>query len=197
MFLDTYDAFLYILNRDAISYRLMKILLHICCAPCAIYPLKVFRTEGFDVMGFFYNQNIHPYQECLRREKALREYAAQIDLKVVYQEGYDIETFLQNIAFREQERCNYCYHDRLKATAHIAKRGKFDYFTSTLLQSKFQNHELIKSIGKSIEKSYGVPFLYRDFRDGWMEGIETSKHLNMYRQQYCGCIYSEKERFFK
>jgi predicted adenine nucleotide alpha hydrolase (AANH) superfamily ATPase len=175
----------------------MKVLLHICCAPCAIYPLKALRAEGLEVMGFFYNRNIHPYQECLRREKALRTYAEQMDLKVIYQDSYEMEIFLQNVVFREAERCNFCYHDRLKATAVIAKRGNFNYYTSTLLQSKFQKHEMIRSIGESLGKSYGVPFLYRDFREGWKEGIETSNRLNMYRQQYCGCIYSEKERFFK
>jgi predicted adenine nucleotide alpha hydrolase (AANH) superfamily ATPase len=173
-----------------------KILLHICCAPCAIYPLEVLRSDDFEVMGFFYNRNIHPYQECLRREGALKTYADLVGLKVIYQEGYEIETFLQSIAFREQERCNYCYHDRLKATAIIAKRGRFDFFTTTLLQSKFQKHDLIRSMGESLGKSYGVPFLYRDFREGWKEGIQASKRLEMYRQQYCGCIYSEKERFF-
>lgn len=175
----------------------MKILLHICCAPCAIYPLKILRSEGFEVMGFFYNRNIHPFQECQRRENALKTYAEQVDLEVIYQEGYDMETFLQNVVFREEERCYYCYHDRLKTAAIIARHGKFDHFTSTLLQSKFQKHDIIRSIGESLGKSYGVPFLYRDFREGWKEGIETSKRLNMYRQQYCGCIYSEKERFYK
>ncbi|MBW2601859.1 MAG: epoxyqueuosine reductase QueH, partial [Deltaproteobacteria bacterium] len=120
----------------------MKILLHMCCAPCAIYPLRVLRSEGYDVMGFFYNRNIHPYQECLRREQALKGYAEDIDLEVIYQEGYNMEEFLQNVVFREKQRCNYCYHDRLKSTVTIARHGKFDYFTSTLLQSKFQNHEL-------------------------------------------------------
>ena len=175
----------------------MKILLHICCAPCAIYPLKILRSEGFEVMGFFYNRNIHPFQECRRRKKALRAYAELEHLEVIYQNGYDMEGFLQNVVFREKERCSYCYHDRLKTTAVIARHGKFDYFTSTLLQSKFQKHDTVRSIGESLGKSYGVPFLYRDFREGWKEGIEISKSLNMYRQQYCGCIYSEKERFYK
>ena len=175
----------------------MKVLLHICCAPCAIYPLNILGADGFEVVGFFFNRNIHPYQEYMRRESALRAYAEQANLKVIYQEGYDIETFLQNVAFREKDRCAYCYHDRLKTAAAIARHGKFDYFTSTLLQSKFQQHDIIRSIGESAGKSHGVPFLYRDFREGWKDGVETSKRLNMYRQKYCGCIYSEKERFYK
>ena len=175
----------------------MKVLLHVCCANCAIYPIKNMRQEGLEVMGFFYRHNIHPYTECLKRQHALESYAEQIKLKVIYQEGYDLEGFIQNVAFRESERCNYCYHDRLRSTALLARRGKFDYFSSTLLYSKHQNHELIRAMGESIGKSVGVPFLYRDYREGWKEGIESSKQIGLYRQQYCGCVYSEKERYFK
>ena len=175
----------------------MKALLHVCCANCAIYPINNMREEGLEVMGFFYRHNIHPYTECLRRQEALEAYAEQIKLKVIYQEDYDLEGFIRNVAFRESERCNYCYHDRLRSTALLAKRGKFDYFSSTLLYSKHQKHELIRSLGESIGKSVGVPFLYRDYREGWKEGIESSKQIGLYRQQYCGCVYSEKERFYK
>jgi predicted adenine nucleotide alpha hydrolase (AANH) superfamily ATPase len=175
----------------------MKVLLHVCCANCAIYPIKSIREKGLSVMGFFYRHNIHPYTECLRRQEALQSYAEQINLKVIYQEGYDPEGFIQNVVFRESERCNYCYHDRLRSTALLAKRGKFDYFSTTLLYSKHQKHELIRSMGESIGKSAGIEFLYQDFREGWKEGIECSKQMGLYRQQYCGCIYSEKERYFK
>ena len=174
----------------------MKVLLHICCAPCAIYPVKTLRQEGFDVMGFFYRYNIHPYRECQRREETLKSYAAAEVLRVVYQKGYDMEGFIRSVAFREKDRCSYCYHDRLQAAAKVAKKGKFDCFTSTLLYSKFQNHDAIIQMGESIGKAEGVSFFYRDFREGWKEGITLSKERNMYRQQYCGCIYSEKERYF-
>ena len=175
----------------------MKILLHICCAPCAIYPVKTLREDGLQVMGFFYRHNIHPYLECEKREGTLRNYADQIQLRVIYQEGYEPETFIRNVVFREADRCTFCYHDRLKCTALLAKQGKFDYFSTTLLYSKFQKHDTIKLIGESIGRDIGIPFLYLDFRPGWKEGIATSKRLDMYRQQYCGCIYSEKERFFR
>jgi len=155
------------------------------------------KSGGLDVMGFFYRHNIHPYSECLRRQETLEGYARQIDLRLIIQEGYDLEGFIQNVVYREKDRCTYCYHDRLRTTALMAKRGKFDYFSSTLLYSKFQKHDMLKSIGESIGKSIGVPFFYEDFRSGWKEGIDTSKNLGMYRQQYCGCIYSEKERYFK
>ncbi len=175
----------------------MKILLHICCAPCAIYPIKILRMEDFDIMGFFYKHNIHPYMECIRRQETLQSYTATIDLGVIYQEGYDLEGFIQNVVFRESERCSYCYYERLRTTALMAKRGKFDYFSTTLLYSKFQKHDKLKSIGEEIGKSVGVRFYYQDFRTGWKEGVAASKRLGLYRQQYCGCIYSEKERYFK
>ena len=175
----------------------MKLLLHICCAPCSIYPVKVLKEMGMDIMGFFYRYNIHPFQECMKREETLKQYSESIGLKVIYQADYKIEKFLQSIVFREKERCRYCYYDRLKATALVAKKGKFEGFTTTLLYSKFQNHELIRQTGEALAKEYGLKFFYHDFREGWKLGIEESKRLKMYRQQYCGCIYSEKDRYYK
>jgi len=175
----------------------MKVLLHICCAPCSIFPIEVLKKEGVEILGYFFRNNIHPFTECIKREQTLKKYAEKIKLKVIYQEGYELEKFIQQIAFRESDRCRYCYHERLNAACKIAKRGNFDAFSSTLLYSKFQNHDLIYSIGKAIGEKEGVEFLYRDFRDGWKHGIDESKKLKMYRQQYCGCIYSEKQRYFK
>jgi len=177
--------------------KTLKILLHICCAPCAIYPLKDLSAKGAQVKGFFYRHNIHPYRECLKREEALRSYAAEQNLNVIYQDGYDLEGFIRQAAFRESERCRYCYHDRLLSTARLAKEGRFDRFSSTLLYSRYQRHDLIRSLGESIAETVGIPFYYADFRLGWQEGVETSRRLGMYRQSYCGCIYSEKERYFK
>jgi hypothetical protein len=175
----------------------MKILLHICCAPCAIYPVKILEKQDFDIMGFFYRHNIHPYTECMKRQETLQSYAGTIDLRVIYQEDYDLESFIRNVVFRESKRCSYCYHERLRSTALVAKRGKFDYFTTTLLYSKFQKHDEIKSIGEAVGQAVGVRFYYHDFRVGWEDGVEESKRLGLYRQQYCGCIYSEKERYYK
>jgi len=173
----------------------MKILLHACCGPCSVYPVRVLRDDGFHVMGFFYRHNIHPYSECERREEALRVYAENVGLKVIFQKGYELEEFIRSVAFRESNRCLYCYRDRLHATAKIAKRGKFDFFSSTLLYSKFQDHDLVKSIGNAAGKETGIRFYYRNFREGWKEGVAESKSMGLYRQQYCGCIYSEKERY--
>jgi len=174
-----------------------KVLMHICCAPCAIYPLSVLKKEGMEIMGFFYRHNIHPFTECKKREDTLKTYAEKIGLQVIYQKDYQLEKFIQSVVFRESDRCRICYFNRLDAAAKIAKKGKFDYFTTTLLYSKFQNHDLISSTGRAVGKKHGVEFLYQDFRTGWKEGIELSKKMNMYRQQYCGCIYSEKQRYFK
>ncbi len=175
----------------------MKVLLHVCCGPCSIYPVRVLREANHDVMGFFYGSNIHPYSECLRRRDTLAEYANSIDLKLIISEDYNLEHFLRNVAYREQQRCLFCYEERLRSTALMAKRGKFDGFSTTLLYSKFQKHETIQSIGRSVAQEVGIPFIYQDFREGWKEGVDTSKSLGMYRQQYCGCIYSEKERYHR
>ncbi|MEI6261375.1 MAG: epoxyqueuosine reductase QueH [Deltaproteobacteria bacterium] len=174
----------------------MKLLLHTCCAPCAIYPIETLRKDSIEVMGFFYRHNIHPYTECLKRQETLTAFAESIDFKVIFQNGYDLEGFLQRAVFRESSRCEICYHDRLRTTAIVAKKGNFDSFSSSLLYSKFQNHEMIRAIGESVGKIVGIPFYYLDFRGGWKYGIETSKRLGLYRQQYCGCIYSEKERYY-
>jgi predicted adenine nucleotide alpha hydrolase (AANH) superfamily ATPase len=175
----------------------MKLLLHTCCGPCTIYPVRALREEDVEVMGYFYRRNIHPYTECLRRQQTLAAYAEQIDLPLIIAPDYDLETFMRNIAFREAERCRFCYHDRLRSAALVAARGKFDAYSSTLLYSKFQKHEIIRAIGEAVAQEVGVPFYYRDFRAGWKEGVSQSKALGMYRQQYCGCIYSERERYLE
>ena len=153
----------------------MKVLLHICCAPCSIYPVRALRDGNLDVMGFFYRHNIHPYTECLKRQETVQSYAQQIDLRVIYQEKYDLEGFIQNVVYREKDRCNYCYHDRLQTTALMAKRGKFDYFSTTLLYSKFQKHEMIKSIGESVGRSAGVPFFLRRLSQRVASGCSNVK----------------------
>jgi predicted adenine nucleotide alpha hydrolase (AANH) superfamily ATPase len=160
-------------------------------------PIELLQQAEFEVMGYFYGHNIHPFTESKKRRETLETYAESIGLHVIYSNGYKMENFLRNVAFREKDRCTYCYHDRLRATALMAKHGKFDCFTSSLLYSKFQKHEEIKAIGESVGKAVGIPFYYQDFRIGWKEGVEASKQLNMYRQSYCGCIYSEKERYYK
>lgn len=174
-----------------------RILLHICCGPCSIYPLSALRGDRFAVHGFFYNPHIQPYQEFEKRLAALRTFAECEDMPLIVRPDYDPETFFRQVAFRETNRCLYCYSLRLSAAAGIAKKSRFDAFTTTLLYSKFQKHQLVAAVAEEASGKYGVPFLYRDFRSGWREGQEKAKALGMYRQQYCGCIYSEMERFYK
>jgi hypothetical protein len=146
-------------------------------------------------MGFFYNPNIHPYQEYQRRLTAVQAYEKEAAIEVIYRDEYDLKEFLRGVAFREDERCRFCHHLRLEATAKVAKHGRFAAFTTTLLHSRHQNHELVKTIGETVGREQGIEFLYKDFREGWKQGIEESKVLGLYRQSYCGCIYSEKERY--
>ncbi|MCL6634290.1 MAG: epoxyqueuosine reductase QueH [Peptococcaceae bacterium] len=173
----------------------MKILLHTCCGPCSIYPVDFLREKGMEVHGYFYNPNIHPYTEFIRRKETLEKYAAGIGLHMIMDDDYGLEEFIQGVVHRESNRCQICYAMRLDRTARVAKRGGFDCFSTTLLVSPRQKHQLIREIGLAVGEQYGVPFYYEDFRPGYREAAARSRELGMYRQQYCGCIYSEKERY--
>ncbi len=174
-----------------------KVLLHICCAPCSIYPIKKLKEEGYKIFGFWYNPNIHPYKEYEKRYTEVKNYTTENDIRLLEKNEYNLKYFLRNVVYRENQRCRFCYSERLKYAAIYARNGNFDFFTTTLLYSKFQNHNLIKEIGIEEAKNNGSNFLYKDFREGWKYGINKSKEKNMYRQQYCGCIYSEKDRYLK
>jgi predicted adenine nucleotide alpha hydrolase (AANH) superfamily ATPase len=173
----------------------MKILLHICCGPCAVYPVEVLTEAGHQVEGYFDNPNIHPYQEFLKRIKALEDYAGQTGLQVIWQKDYDIEEFFRLVAFREGERCRFCYQLRLGRAARAARALGFEAFTSTLLYSRHQQHDLIQEVARQAAKEAGVKFYYEDFRKGWNEGVAGSKAMGLYRQPYCGCLFSERERY--
>lgn len=176
----------------------MKVLLHICCGPCSTYPLKALgQEEGHEIRGYFYNPNIHPYTEFQKRLETLQSYAEKLQLPLIVDDNYELDEFLRQAAFREGERCRSCYASRLRRVAQVAKKGNFQAFTTTLLVSPFQKHEMIKEIGTAIGEELNIPFLYRDFRLGYKEGVEISKAEEMYRQQYCGCIYSERDRYYR
>lgn len=177
------------------SLRMRRILLHSCCGPCTLYPLKALREQEWSVHGFFYNPHIQPYLEFQKRLDVLQSLAKQEELHLIVRRDYEVDRFFRNVAFREQDRCLYCCSLRIEATARLASKSRFDAFSTTLLYSKHQKHGLITSIGRTAAKKYGVPFHYEDFRVGWREGQDRARSLNLYRQQYCGCIYSEWERF--
>ena len=173
----------------------MRVLVHLCCGPCGTVPMTVLRGEGFDLTGFFYNHNIHPYQEYVRRLEGVQQLAKAYDFKLVLRDEYDLEGFLANVAADPSKRCAYCYASRLDAVAAEAKQGGYDGFSSSLFYSRYQNHALMQEAAEIAAQSHGVQFIYRDFRPGWQEGITRSKEVGLYRQQYCGCIYSEKDRY--
>ena len=136
----------------------MKILLHICCANCAIYPVSVLRDKNHTVDGFFYNNNIHPYQEFKKRLDAVREYSGRVELNVQINETYMLEEFLQNVASDPANRCEYCYQSRMEETARAASEQEYEAFTTTLLYSRYQQNETIKRIGEELAQQYGVKF---------------------------------------
>lgn len=173
----------------------MRILLHICCGPCLVYPLKHLSEQGFEVEGFFYNPNIHPSFEYMKRRDTLREFANNMGINVFWG-CYDLKDYFGNIA-DINNHCQFCYDIRLEETARLAKEKGYQIFSTTLLYSKRQKHEMIKEICEEKARKYGLKFYYHDFREGWSFGIQESKRLGMYRQNYCGCVFSEKERFFK
>lgn len=173
----------------------MKILLQICCAPCAIIPLQALRREGHEVTGLWFNHNIHPYQEYRRRLDTVRDYAGIAGIELITRDEYLLEEFLAAVAAAPSARCTYCYRSRLEVAARTAADHGFDAYTSSLLYSRYQRHDEIRATGEEMGKRYGIAFHYDDYRTGWQEGIRISKNLGLYRQQYCGCIYSEKERY--
>lgn len=175
----------------------MRILLHNCCGPCTIYPYKELLSRGMEVTGYFYNPNIHPYKEFVKRRDTLLEFAQLRGLHVVVDERYDLEEFLAGALRNLADRCRNCYAIRLREAAKAARREGCDCFTTTLLVSPYQKHELIREVGEQIAAEEGVPFSYFDFRPGWRAGQDEARALGLYRQPYCGCIFSEKERYYK
>ncbi len=175
----------------------MKLLLHICCGPCSIYPLSQLRKEGIEVSGYFYNPNIHPYREFQQRIQGVRQFAGKSGLEVEIESGYGLTEYLREVVFHEQQRCILCYAMRLESAARQARGRGDDAFSTTLLYSKYQDHECIRKIGETMARKYQIDFYYQDFRTGWKEGIERAIEMDLYRQPYCGCIYSEQERYDK
>lgn len=175
-----------------------EILVHACCGPCSITVFQALAARGEPCRGFFYNPNIHPLSEYLRRRDALRQVAGRLGVDVACADAeYDPALFLRLVAFREKDRCRFCYEMRLDRTAREAKALGCRGFTSTLLYSKYQDHAAIREAGETAAKVHGVEFAYEDFRPGWDEGVRLSKEWELYRQPYCGCIYSEFDRYRK
>lgn len=180
-----------------------KLLLHVCCAPCGSYVLE-YLSEFFKITAFYYNPNISSQEEYQKRAAELKRLISEMPAEnpINYFEGkYDPQYFFETVKGHEHdaeggERCMMCYAMRLSETAKCAKEGGYDYFTTTLSVSPYKNAQRLNEIGAEISRRYGVKYLYSDFkkRNGYLRSIELSRQYNLYRQNYCGCVFSKNAR---
>ena len=172
-----------------------KTLLHTCCAPCSITCIDQLREDGIEPVSYWNNPNIHPWTEYRQRRDAWVAYMKTVGVKRIQEGDYGIRPFTAAVAADPDNRCGWCYAVRLEATARCAAENGFESFTTTLLVSPYQNRELILETGASIAARYGLEFLPYDFRPRFREGQERARELELYMQKYCGCIYSEEDRY--
>ena len=171
-----------------------------CCGPCSLYPLKELYQSEFNVIGYFHNPNIHPEEEFNKRVESVRKLASLMEQEVIIDDSYDVAPFFDGIKgtnkkeVPKEERCAHCYAIRFDKTAEKALEIGADAFTSSLLYSRYQDHEQILGAAEEASKNFGVEFFYEDFRPGWGEGIGLSREMGLYRQKYCGCVFSYIER---
>lgn len=179
-----------------------SVLLHSCCAPCSSACLERL-ADNFSVTVFYYNPNIYPESEYLHRVNEQKRLIREMEFKnkVGFIEGENNpKEFYSAVKGLENEpeggkRCFKCYRLRLLKTAQTAKENGFDYFTTTLTLSPLKNSQKLNEIGQSVAEETGVKFLPSDFKkkNGYLRSIELSKIHNLYRQNYCGCIFSQRE----
>ncbi len=172
------------------------ILLHVCCAPCMIFPLEQLRKQNFEVGGFFYNPNIQPIDELEKRKENVFIYSNNTNCAMFYDASDDSEQFFAGFEGKLDglERCHICWYFRLKKTAEHAKKINVNYFTTTLLVSPYQDGKKIKQIGQKVADKIGIEFHYENFSKGYQHAVQVSRQENMYRQKYCGCSYGLKEQ---
>ena len=188
-----------IIEKNGTGDKKIKLLLHACCAPCSTTCLDRVEKET-DVTVFFYNPNMDTKEEYARREKEEEKLCFSLGVPLVKEE-YDPQEFYSAVKGLENEkeggkRCEKCFYLRLKKTAEYAKTHGFDYFTTTLTLSPLKDSELLNEIGERVAKEVDVNFLPSDFkkRDGYKKSIEMSRQYDLYRQDYCGCVFSKRER---
>ena len=174
-----------------------SILMHTFCAPCSLSCIDPLRAEGIEPVAFWYNPNIHPWKEYEARRDCLLAYAPTIEMQVIVDEDYGLRTFVEHVASDIDHRCTYCYQHRLEETARYAAEHGYGAFTSTLLASLYQDHDGIKAAAEKYARQYGVEFLYRDFRPNFRAGNQRARELGFYMQKYCGCVFSEQDRYQK
>ncbi len=172
----------------------MKLLLHICCAPCAVAIVDKLKKEpNIELSGFFYNPNIHPETEYNKRKEAVKIMADEFDISVTFQDENGLEYWKRNLDKNKELRCRTCYSVRIDRIAKEAKEKGFDAFTTSLLISPYQDHELIRKIAEDTAKRYGLLFYYEDFRELFYKGKNISRGKGFYMQKFCGCMYSYSE----
>ena len=194
------DKVIEVLQRQG---RVPRLLLHSCCAPCSSYVLE-YLSRYFEITVFYYNPNIYPPEEFGKRVEEQKRLIAQLPAEhpISFLDGpYEPERFYEMARGLDQvpeggERCFKCYRLRLTETAEMARAGKYDYFTTTLSISPLKNAEKLNEIGGQLAKDYGVDYLYSDFkkRNGYKRSTELSREYGLYRQDYCGCVFSMRER---
>lgn len=183
--------------------KVPKLFLHSCCAPCSSYVLE-YLSDFFEITVFYYNPNIFPLEEFEKRTEEQRMLIEKLPVKypITFVAGdYDSEKFYAMAKGLEQvpeggERCFKCFELRLRKSAELAKEGGFDYFTTTLSISPLKNAEKLNEIGEQLAEEYGISYLTSDFKkkNGYKRSTELSKEYGLYRQDYCGCVYSKIER---
>ena len=187
------------LNKIKQDTKSKRILLHSCCAPCSTYVIE-YLSDYLPVTVFYYNPNIFPHEEYTKRAKEQKEFLSRFPSRfpLDFLEGsYDTALFYQfakNYAKEPEggERCKFCYELRMRETAKLAKQRYFDYFATTLTISPLKQADLLNQIGVNLGKEYQVTYLPSDFKkkNGYLRSVELSKEYDLYRQNFCGCIYS-------
>ena len=171
--------------------------MHICCSNCCIYPLETYLLKGADVRGLWFNPNIHPYTEYTNRLDSLVKLQKIWGLDIEYIDDYALDDFLKAVVGKGANRCESCYSLRLEKTAEAAKKMGLDGFTTSLLASPYQKFDVIIHLAEEIGKRHGIPFYAEDLRKGWNLSRGLSQEFDLYRQKYCGCVYSERERYLR
>ena len=175
----------------------MKLLLHTCCAPCLIGTLSAIREKDFEVCCYWYNPNIHPYTEYKSRLNALENYTRENNIELIKEDYYGLREFARGVINNLDDKCGVCYDMRIKKCANYAAENKFDAFSSTLLVSLYQDHGKIKELCEKYASLYNIKFEYADYRANFRAGQKQARENNIYMQKYCGCIFSEEERYIK
>ncbi len=171
------------------------LLLHCCCGPCSIYSTEQLLGSGIRPTLFFANPNIHPYREYEARRDALGDLARLRGLTLLVEPDYTPWEFFRRVSYHEEDRCRHCYELRLGRTAEKAEELRLPAFGTTLLISPYQRRDLLLEVGRRVALQHGLDFYEADWRPGFRASQAAAKEMGLYRQKYCGCLYSEQERF--